>query len=825
MGAFIVPRGPKKQFVPTITLEDISDLLVLYLSSIRDYVHSSAAIECNPEEKRTTMVLQGQIDPRLDRRICVRAIVQGRTAPRFDSKMWADPFTVELVSEDLGLNLELRIEPHADRTIAVSKERGPRMDLAVPAPVDDVSPADDSRTEIADKPAAESADAAPLAAAAQEPAAGNDNVAVTTPEAPQPDPQVETVLEPPPTDETAIVNAGPDAANELVLDTGDRDLQSASEAADVASAAEHESAEPDVDRVVVETPADAVETVAANADRGDGEIAAGTSAEIIRDFESLTGGDGAGEPEIELDAAAEAVFDARPAVVEAPAELAYANLDVVAENAPPPPAPETVVETLTSAGPIVAEAPVDVTFTGLEPLEHRDANPANDDGTATQGSMISAVVSIDVEVTDEREGVAEIAEEAEDAEVRGPRSPEVNDPADDEVNGGALTAPEPVADAEPVGSQIPEVVASEADTQAGTMADEAETIAATEDDDEAAGTSSADEAVAAEKPGEAAATSIGSDPGSERETAELLQAERPITISEVLADEEELIIDLRSGEAAELAGASTMPNEASPAADGHETQTPATSENTSEPEERATSVEDPTVAVPHIENESVDGTSIEPAEAGGGEDELEEETADAGLAGENDDELPVVAEASDEEDEFSSDESHGRVLISHDVITAMTEQAVFGPGQRKRCAIVNGDNSFAFSIVGESHYQNELERIALGHERRRGRFLIPALLVPEPSNFFDKYAVAVQVNRRTVGYLTFEAGPSLLKALAAGGFDCAACGAAISGGEIMNDGTVAAFSVKLDVTEPLVLGETAQSGAPQPSALSTARAA
>ena len=163
MGAFIVPRGLKKQFVPTITLEEISNLLVLYLSTIADYVHYGASIECDLEEKRTTLVLQGQVDLRLDRRICVRATIQGRTAPCFDTRIWADPFTVELVSDDLGLSLDLRIEPHTERTIAISKEKRPPADRVAPMQVDDASPVE----APAEEPAAESADAAAAATSAQ----------------------------------------------------------------------------------------------------------------------------------------------------------------------------------------------------------------------------------------------------------------------------------------------------------------------------------------------------------------------------------------------------------------------------------------------------------------------------------------------------------------------------------------------------------------------------------------------------------------------------------------------------------------------------------
>jgi hypothetical protein len=58
------------------------------------------------------------------------------------------------------------------------------------------------------------------------------------------------------------------------------------------------------------------------------------------------------------------------------------------------------------------------------------------------------------------------------------------------------------------------------------------------------------------------------------------------------------------------------------------------------------------------------------------------------------------------------------------------------------------------SVVGESHYQSDLWKIVGGS---RGAAEVTwkgkSLLVPEPSNPYDKHAVKVTVSGKTVGYL------------------------------------------------------------------------
>ena len=69
-------------------------------------------------------------------------------------------------------------------------------------------------------------------------------------------------------------------------------------------------------------------------------------------------------------------------------------------------------------------------------------------------------------------------------------------------------------------------------------------------------------------------------------------------------------------------------------------------------------------------------------------------------------------------------------------------------------ALVEGDGSYSFEIVGEASYQDNLAAISgpKGPEAKRHECL--AVMLCEDSNAFDKYAVAVQIDTRKVGYLS-----------------------------------------------------------------------
>lgn len=87
-------------------------------------------------------------------------------------------------------------------------------------------------------------------------------------------------------------------------------------------------------------------------------------------------------------------------------------------------------------------------------------------------------------------------------------------------------------------------------------------------------------------------------------------------------------------------------------------------------------------------------------------------------------------------------------------------ERLFGKSPRKGTAISAVDLSsgdFDLSVVGESHYQDELGRIAAGRTKKRERVEFRAVLIPELNNKFDPQAVAVHADQGSlIGYLSRE---------------------------------------------------------------------
>ncbi len=74
-------------------------------------------------------------------------------------------------------------------------------------------------------------------------------------------------------------------------------------------------------------------------------------------------------------------------------------------------------------------------------------------------------------------------------------------------------------------------------------------------------------------------------------------------------------------------------------------------------------------------------------------------------------------------------------------------------GQRMR-ARVNGPGLFALQIVGESHYQDALEEICGPRTEDGEDRIVDAQLIPENDNPHDPLAVRIDIDGRTVGYLS-----------------------------------------------------------------------
>ena len=127
---------------------------------------------------------------------------------------------------------------------------------------------------------------------------------------------------------------------------------------------------------------------------------------------------------------------------------------------------------------------------------------------------------------------------------------------------------------------------------------------------------------------------------------------------------------------------------------------------------------------------------------------------------------------------------------------------------------IEGPRKFALDIVGESHYQTTLDRLAGGKIEDGHKLEMEALLFLENDNPYDNKAVAVGINGNIVGYLDRETARSYREQIAAAGQPKAAgiVAARIVGGWLRenDDGH---YGVKLDL--PI---DAPKSGIPKPEA-------
>ncbi len=132
---------------------------------------------------------------------------------------------------------------------------------------------------------------------------------------------------------------------------------------------------------------------------------------------------------------------------------------------------------------------------------------------------------------------------------------------------------------------------------------------------------------------------------------------------------------------------------------------------------------------------------------------------------------------------------------------------LFGYRGTGRGAVL-GDGEFAFHIAGAAHYQNELTHICGGRTKEglhEHDFDCAALLVPEPSNSYDRTAVAVIIHGAKVGYLHHGLSGEFCRVMRRGGFADAACEAMIVGGWDRGARGQGSFGVRLNVCLPFRL--------------------
>lgn len=114
---------------------------------------------------------------------------------------------------------------------------------------------------------------------------------------------------------------------------------------------------------------------------------------------------------------------------------------------------------------------------------------------------------------------------------------------------------------------------------------------------------------------------------------------------------------------------------------------------------------------------------------------------------------------------------------------------------------VVGDSTFSADVVGESHYQGNIEHAAGGRNHDSAHVVTKAVLYLEDENPHDRNAVRVLIEGRTAGYLDRAAAKAWRRKLSAGGFPIGhyTVDALIVGGWDRGEDDQGHFGVKLDV--------------------------
>ena len=118
--------------------------------------------------------------------------------------------------------------------------------------------------------------------------------------------------------------------------------------------------------------------------------------------------------------------------------------------------------------------------------------------------------------------------------------------------------------------------------------------------------------------------------------------------------------------------------------------------------------------------------------------------------------------------------------------------------------ILDGDNSYSFPVVGESHYQDALESICGGCTEDGVHHECVAVFAYDNDNPYDSNAVAVFVDGQLVGYVPRNLAPefrSQMRDLNPQGA-AVGCRALVKGGWDRGGGDIGSFGISLDVSMP-----------------------
>jgi hypothetical protein len=119
-----------------------------------------------------------------------------------------------------------------------------------------------------------------------------------------------------------------------------------------------------------------------------------------------------------------------------------------------------------------------------------------------------------------------------------------------------------------------------------------------------------------------------------------------------------------------------------------------------------------------------------------------------------------------------------------------------------KLANLRGNGQYSFAVVGESHYQAELEELVGGRTEESAEHYCQAELIPEPDNPFDRNAVYVSIAGEKVGYLPRQTVVRYNEARLARAVEIGWCAAVIVGGWERGEDDRGHFGVKLDVAQP-----------------------
>lgn len=114
---------------------------------------------------------------------------------------------------------------------------------------------------------------------------------------------------------------------------------------------------------------------------------------------------------------------------------------------------------------------------------------------------------------------------------------------------------------------------------------------------------------------------------------------------------------------------------------------------------------------------------------------------------------------------------------------------------------LRGNGSYALEVVGESHYQENLEKICGVRKEKGENLTVDATLILEDDNPYDRQAVRVEISGLPVGYLSREVARIYREQIRLGGHPRAIgiCKAKIKGGWERRNGDKGSYGVKLDI--------------------------